>query len=233
MVMKTQKSDMQLYRDLLEELEREPSIDAARIGVTVEDGIVTLTGHAGVFSERLAAEQVAKRVHGVKGVANEIEVSLADHHFHNDADLAAAAVHALQWNAKVPKDRIKVVVRDGLVILEGVVDWQYQKVAAERVLEHFVGIRGISNEIRVEHQEPSDEIQSDIEAALRRSATLNSRRITVTTNDRTVTLTGDVHSHSDMEEALRIAWAGRGVVQVENCLTITPWGTGSSEEWGY
>jgi osmotically-inducible protein OsmY len=179
------------------------------------------------------AEEVAKRVHGVKGVANDIEVRPPDSHQRDDADLAAAAVHALEWDAAVPDDRLQVTVQDGHITLEGVVDWQYQKEAADRAVRHMVGARGLTNSIEVKGREAPDDIKVSIEAAFRRSATLDSRRVSVQTEGRTVTLEGDVHSHAERDEAERAAWAAPGVVRVRNYLTITPWGYGPADEWGY
>jgi osmotically-inducible protein OsmY len=171
----------------------------------------------------------------VKAVADDLEVRPPESHRKDDADLAAAAVHALSWDASVPDDRIQVTVRDGAINLEGTVDRRHDRLAAERAVRRLRGVRSVVNEILVEHTAPSPESQenSGIEAALRRSATINSKRICVELQGRKVILTGDVRSHTERDEAERIAWRAPGVSHVENCVTITPWGTGSSEEWGY
>jgi osmotically-inducible protein OsmY len=232
------KNDVLLQRHVLEELDWEPSVDAEHVGVTVEGGVVALTGHVPVYAEKHAAEEVVKRVHGVRAVANDIEVRPTGLHVRDDADIAAAALHALEWDSKVPDDRLQLTVREGWVVLDGTVEAQYQKAAAERAVRHLVGTRGVSNNIRVTrwevpHGEFSAEIKTSIEAALLRSATLNSKRIRVETDGDVVILTGDVHSHVELEEAERMAWTARGVHHVNNCLTITPWGSGPAEEWGY
>jgi osmotically-inducible protein OsmY len=227
------KTDVHLQRDVLDELEWEPSIEAAQIGVTTNEGVVTLSGHVPVYSEKHTAEVVAKRVHGVRAVANEIEVRPSGTHVRDDEEIAAAAVHALQWDAKVPETRIQVSVEDGWIKVDGTVEHRYEKLAVDRVLRHLHGARGVSNEITVTPKQAVSEIQAAIEAALRRSAVLNSSRLSVEVEDSKVTLTGDVHSHSELEEALRTAWSAAGVQEVQNCVTITPWGTGPAEEWGY
>lgn len=227
------KNDVELQRHVLEELDWDPSVDAAKIGVTANAGVVTLTGEVPVYTEKLLAEKVAKGVHGVRAVANEIAVVPSDAHRRDDADLAAAALHAVEWNARVPHERVQITVREGHVLLEGTVDWQYQKLAAERAVRHLVGVRHVENRIVVEGGEADGEIKTSIEAALRRSATLNSKNISVEIEHRKVVLTGDVHSHTEFDEAERVAWSARGVTEVENCITITPWGSGPSEEWGY
>lgn len=227
------KSDRQLQTDVLDELDWEPSIDAAQVGVTAKEGVITLTGHVDVFSHKLVAEEVARRVHGVKAVANDIDVRPAGSPEHDDPDLAAAALHVLQWDVRIPDERINITVRAGEVILEGQVEWQYQKDAADRAVRHLSGIRAVTNDLRVEPGDPTNELKASVEAALQRSAVLHARNIVVEIDDRTVILTGDVHSHRELDEAERTAWAARGVLRVANCLTITPWGTGPADEWGY
>lgn len=227
------KTDVHLQRDVLDELDWEPSVDASQIGVTVKDGVVTLTGHVPIFAEKHLAEELAKRVHGVKAVANEIEVRPPDVHVRDDTELASAAVHALDWDAHVPSKQIRVTVDHGWITLEGSVQRQFQRVAAERAIRQLVGTRGVTNQIRVCPPEATSRIETDIHSALRRNALIDARRVAVAAQDRIVTLSGDVHTHAECEEAERIAWGARGVDRVVNCLTVTPWGEGPAEEWGY
>lgn len=234
------QTDVNLQRDVLDELDWEPSLDAAHIGVTVNEGVVTLTGHLPVYSQKHTADQVAKRVHGVRAVANEIEVRLSGAHVRDDEDIATAAVHALHWDAKVPDEQLQVTVEDGWVTVEGTVEEQFQRVEVERVVRHLAGVRGVTNSVTVAPRErvagPQADVgrpEGDIEAALQRSAALRPREISVEMDGTTVVLTGDVHSLAELEEAVRIAWSARGVRDVENCITVTPWGTGPSNEWGY
>lgn len=237
------KVSVDLERHVLDELDWDPSVDASQIGVKVGDGVVTLTGHVPVYSQKHAAEEVVKRVHGVKALANKIEVWPGDEHRRDDEDIAAAALHALEWNAKVPHDNVRVIVEDGWVTLEGTVDWGFQKEAIDRAVRNLVGIHGVNDTIVVgpgesfaspeAHEERGNEIKTCIEAALKRSARLHSKNIDIEIFEGTVTLTGDVHCHAESDEAERTAWAARGVIRVENCLTITPFGEGPAEEWGY
>ncbi len=236
------KPDVKLQHDVLEELDWDSGIDAAQIGVTAKDGVVTLTGHVPVFAEKLAAEDVTKRVHGVRAVANEIEVRPPASHHRHDEEIAAAAVHALKWAAKVPDERLQVTVRQGWLTLEGTVSEPFEKQTADRTLRQLVGARGVTNTIRIDRrrraappEQPhwAAELKSIIEAALRRSATVNSKQVTVEIEEQRVVLSGDVHSHAELDEAERIAWAAPGVAEVENDITITPWGYGPAEEWGY
>ena len=163
-------TDAELQRDVLDELEWEPSVDAAHIGVSVKDGVVTLTGHVSSYAEKYAAERAAKRVHGVKAVANEIDVKLPGSSRRTDEDIAEAAVSALKSHLSVPADRIKVTVRNGLVTLEGEVEWQYQKIAAENAVRYLAGVTGVSNLITVKPRVSPSELKSKIEDALKRSA---------------------------------------------------------------
>ncbi len=216
------KDEKGLQRDVLDELQWEPSVDAAEIGVTVHNGVVTLTGRVPSYSEKVTAERVAKRVHGVKAVANDIEVRPKGAGERTDTDIAQAAVDALKWKSPVPEDRIKVSVSKGWVTLEGEVDWHYQKEATEEAVRHLLGVRGVLNQITIKPKVSAPEVQSLIEAAFRRSAHLDAGKVRVESRDGTVILRGEVHSWSERQEAERTAWSAPGVTQVENHITITP-----------
>jgi osmotically-inducible protein OsmY len=139
----------------------------------------------------------------------------------------------LEWNAQVPNERLQVAVEGGWITVEGTVDERYQKAAVDRAIRHLVGTRGVTNAIVVAPREVCSKVKTTIEAALARNATLKSKTVGVEIDGATVTLTGDVHSHAELEEAERIAWAAGGVLRVQNCITLTPWGFGPAEEWGY
>ena len=168
--------NIDLRRTVLDELEWEPSIDATDIGVTVRDGVVTLTGFAPSYAEKLKAEQVAKRVRGVRAIANDIEVRLSGKSERTDTDIARAAADALKWRTSVPGDEIKVSVSKGRITLEGNVHWQFQKSGAYESVHHLVGVRGITNLITVTPKVLAGEVKSRIEAAFRRSAEVDSRK---------------------------------------------------------
>lgn len=217
------KDDKQLQRDVLDELQWEPSVDAAEIGVTAHDGIVTLTGSVPTYSEKVTAERVVKRVHGVKAVANDIVVrphaaAVAP----TDTDIAQAAVTALKWKTSVPDNRIKVSVSKGWITLEGDVDWHYQREAAEEAVRPLLGVRGVLNEVTVKPKASASEVKTRIEAAFKRSAELDAQKVRVETHDGKVTLRGDVHSWAERQEAERTAWSAPGVTHVENHITVTP-----------
>ena len=215
-------TDKDLKRNIEHALDWEPSLDAAHIGVTVETGVVTLHGNVRSYSEKMTAERVTLRVYGVKGVANDLVVHLPTDLTRTDADIAEAALNALKWNTLVPEDRISVVVTNGLVRLDGTVDWQYQKDVAGRAVRDLLGVQTVTNNIVVKPHVKSADVREKIEAAFKRSAEIDARRISVTAEDGKVILSGNVHSWAERREAERAAWAAPGVVLVDDRLTIVP-----------
>jgi osmotically-inducible protein OsmY len=212
--------DLTLKKDVEAELQWEPSLNAASIGVAVKDGIVTLTGRVSSYAEKMAAARAATRVAGVRAVANEIEVALLPSDQRTDEDIARAVANALAWNTSVLADSIKALVSNGWVTLEGTVDWYYQKEAAERAVRYLRGVKGVSNNIVVRPTVSANVVKAQIEAALKRSAELDAQRITVETRGDTVILRGTVRSLAERQEAERAAWAAPGVAAVENHITI-------------
>lgn len=213
-------SNEQLQRDVLDELAWDPSVDASTIGVTANEGVVTLTGRVRSYADKLAAERTAKRVFGVHALADDLEVRLPSAAVRGDPEIAAAALSALRWHVSVPDDRIKVMVDDGWVTLEGQVDWQYQKQAAEKAVRFLTGVRGITNAMKVKPRATPSDVKARIEAAMKRTATLEADQLQVAVKDDKVTLKGRVQSWSEREAAERAAWNAPGVVAVENDIVV-------------
>ena len=215
-------TNRELKEQILNALDWEPSIDAGEIDVAVDENVVTLSGRVGSYAQKLAAERVVLGVYGVKGVANDLEVILAPVFERTDTNIAQAGVQALKWNTVVPQDRVTVTVSAGWVTLNGTLDWQYQKDAASRTLRDLAGVRGVTNNIVVKPRVSTADVQSKIEEALTRSAEIDARHISVVAQNGQVTLTGNVHSWTERQEATRAAWAAPGVTQVLDRLAVVP-----------
>lgn len=215
-------TDRQLQEHVQNALDWDPSIDAADIGVSVDKGVVTLRGDVKTYAERAAAERVAVAVYGTKAVANDIDVRLGNESKRSDSDIAQAVLSALRWSSLVPDEKIAVSVSNGWVKLSGSVDWDYQRTSAVRAARDLTGVVGVSNLITVEPHVSATDVQRKIEAALKRSAEVDARRISVSASDGKVVLSGNVHSWFERNEARRAAWAAPGVKDVEDRISIVP-----------
>ncbi len=216
------KTDAQLKADICQELEWDPSVDAAHVGVTVEDAIVTLSGHLATFAEKHAIERAVMRVAGVKAVAMELDVRLSPSHQRNDTEIAAAAQSALQWHSLIPAERIHVMVEHGWISLSGEVDWDFQRRSAVQALRSLTGVIGVRNGITLKPVVTPTNITVRICEALARHAAREARHIEVTVNGSIVTLRGRVDSWAERAAVQGAAWSAPGINRVDNYLGVGP-----------
>jgi osmotically-inducible protein OsmY len=213
-------NDLQLRQDVIDELEFEPSVNAAHIGVTANRGVITLTGYVTSYAEKTAAERAARRVKGVRAIAEEIVVRLPSDTKRADDEIAARAVDILKWQVGIPAERIGVKVENGVVTLTGEVEWQFRKTEADHVVHKLSGVIDVVNEIRVIAAVHAFEVKEKLEKALQRSAELEAARIHVETEAGKVTLKGEVRAWYERDIAERAAWSAPGVTEVENRIEI-------------
>ncbi|HET9643119.1 MAG TPA: BON domain-containing protein [Burkholderiaceae bacterium] len=214
------KTDLELKRAVEAELAWDPMVKSTGIGVAAKDGVVTVTGHIDTYSEKWAVEKALRRVAGVKAIALELDVRLSPDHRRSDTDIANAAESALQWNNLVPKDAIRLIVDKGWITLQGQVDWDYQRRAAEKSVRHLIGVQGISNEIMLRQRPTPVDISSRIREALARQAARAASHVDVQVADGVVTLRGKVHSWRERDAAQGAAWSAPGARIVINELVI-------------
>jgi osmotically-inducible protein OsmY len=213
-------SDISLRQNILDELEFEPSVDAAHIGVAIDDGVATLTGHVSSYSEKVTAERVIQRVKGVRGIAQEIEVRYPGAKKTADDEIAKRALNIISWSVTVPEDKVKITVSKGWVTLSGEVEWNYQKVDAENAVRKLSGVVAVSNLITVRPRVSIFDVKLRIEDALKRSAEIEATGVRVNVSGAKVTLEGNVHSWYERGVAERAAWAIPGVGTVEDRLVV-------------
>lgn len=214
------KTDADLKRDVVAELNWDPAVNATAIGVAVKDGVVTLTGHLGTYAEKQAASRAVQRVAGVKAIALELDVKLSPEHHRSDTDIATSIENAIRWNTVVPIDAIRVTVDHGWVTLKGDVEWDYQRRNIEKAIRPLMGVVGISNEIALRPRVKAADVSRRIEEALTRQAIREAKHIQVAVEGTTVKLTGAVHSWEERAAAQGVAWSAPGVRAVINELRI-------------
>ena len=216
------RTDQELHRDVVAELNWQPALRDEEIGVAVKGGVVTLSGEVTTYARKFEAERAAESVHGVKAVAIDLNVKLPHSFVHSDTEIAHAALQALKWDVEVPDDKIKLRVEDGRILFEGKVDFQYQRLAAERAVRYLAGVKGVSSLITVEPRKVSTfDVGKKITDAFKRSAEVDSSRIKVESTDGMVVLTGKVRSWAERRDAENAAWAAPGVKGVDDRMVVT------------
>jgi osmotically-inducible protein OsmY len=216
------KTDAELQDDVLQELRWDPQVaEPDHIGIAVADGAVTLTGHTTTYAEKLAAARAAERVYGVKAVANDLQVHLADSP-RDDADVAKAIAHVLEWNVQIPNGRVQARVQDGWVSLDGQVDYDFQRREIERMVRHVRGVVGVTDNLSLMPPVSQVEVQAEIQDALEREAEVDARQVRVEVTNDVARLYGHVHSLREADAARTAAAAAPGVSRVESHLTVLP-----------
>lgn len=216
------KTDIELQKDVIDELRWDPSVKEKEIAVAARDGVVTLSGHVPSYPEKWAAERAAERVFGVKAVANEIEVKLPGDRTRPDPEIAHKVVEALEWDTQVPDDKIKATVTNGWVTLDGEVAWAFQRDAAIRAVRNIVGVRGVTNKLALVPPSVSAyDVSTKIREALRRRAERDAEAIIVETKDNVVTLKGKVPTFAERRAAEGAAWAAPGVKEVHDEIVVS------------
>lgn len=213
-------SDIDIKQNVLDALEFDPSVDAAAIGVAVNDGVVSLTGHVCTYSEKIKAEDLAMGIRGVKAIAQEIEVRPIGTNSLADDEIAQRVLNAIRWNTSIPPDVVKVKVQNGWITLSGNVEWNFQRDAAARVLRDMAGVKGVTNAIVIAPKASPADIRARIEKALKRQAELDMFNISVAVSDGSVTLDGKVHSLTERRIAEQAVWAAPGIHKVNDRLTV-------------
>lgn len=214
------KTDMELVKDVQDELVWEPAVRAPDIGVSAKDGVVMLTGHLASYAEKLAAEHAAQRVQGVKAVVVEMDVRPSKRDARTDTEIAASANRVLEWNAAIPDGHVKVVVEKGVVTISGEVEWGYQRQAAVRALCELRGVVGVFNQVSIKPRISPIDVQKSIERALARQAEREAKHLRIQVNGSRVTLHGTVHSWAERHAAVGAAWSAPGVSTVVDDLAI-------------
>lgn len=215
------KTDTQLQKDVIDELQRDPSIRHSEIGVSAKDGVITLSGKVDSYADKHAAEHAAERVAGVRAVAEDLAIRVPDSYARSDTELAHAVVSALEWHTQVPDDKVTTKVENGWITLGGSLEWKYQKDAAERALRYLTGVKGVSNLIQIKPKTVSTlDVSRKIKAALHRSVERDAERITVEAADGRVTLKGTVRSLAERLDAESAAWSAPGVTNVDDRIAI-------------
>ena len=214
------KTDAQIQKDVMDQLKWEPYLTASEIGVAVKNGVVTLSGQVSSYSKKIAAENAAKKIKGVKAIAEDIQIGVSAMNDKSDTEVATAVVNALKWHTGVQDEKVKIKVENGIVKLDGEVDWEYQKSNAKTAIENLSGVRSVINLISVKPSVTTSNIEQKISQAFHRSATIDAEKVIVEVQGSRVILKGSVRSYAEKEDAEDAAWAAPGVIAVDNRIEI-------------
>lgn len=214
------KTDLQIQKDVMDELKWQPFLNSSEIGVAVKNGVVTLSGIVDSYSKKLTAERITKNVSGVKALAEDIQIGVSPSYRKTDTEIAEAVYNALKWHSAVHEDDVKIKVEDGIVTLEGEVEWEYLRSNARTAVQNLLGVRSVTNLIKVKAKVSPVELGKKITAAFQRSASIDSAKVHVSVSGSKVTLSGKVRSFAESDDAENAAWAAPGVFQVDNKLEI-------------
>ena len=216
------KTDLEIQQDVMHELKWQPFLKSANIGVAVKNGIVTLSGNVDNYFQKIESEKAAKKVTGVKAIAEDIQIGVSPALEKSDADIAESVMNALKWHAAVPEDRIKVKVENGIVTLEGEVEWEYQRTSAKKAVNNLLGVRNLVNLISIKPRLTAFDVRVKINEALHRTATVDAERVSIEVDDRKIILHGKVRSFAEKEDVEDAAWCAPGVSSVESHLEVEP-----------
>ncbi|SDG42082.1 BON domain-containing protein [Mucilaginibacter sp. P25] len=214
------KTDLEIQKDVMDELKWHPILHDAEIKVSVKKGVVTLCGQVDTYGRKLAAENAARKVAGVKALAENIQIGVSPAYNTNDGVIAEAVLHALKWHTGIPEDSIKVKVENGIVMLEGEVEWDVQRNSASTAIQHLHGVKAVNNSITIRPKVSADDLAKKISEAFLRRAAIDAARITVSVSGNKATLTGKVRSFAEKEEAEDIVWAAPGVTSLDSKLIV-------------
>jgi osmotically-inducible protein OsmY len=214
------KNDNQIQKDVMDQLKWEPFLTASEIGVAVKNGVVTLSGIVDTYSKKLAAEKAAKKVTGVKAVAEDIQIGVSPAYNKTDTEIAEAVLNALKWHTAVQEEQIKIKVENGVVTLDGEVEWDFQRTNAKAAIENLTGVRAVYNLISLKPKITASDIEQKIKAAFQRSASIDAKEIIAEVKGSRVLLRGTVRSIAEREDAENAAWFAPGVTGVESKLAI-------------
>ncbi|HEX6335016.1 MAG TPA: BON domain-containing protein [Flavisolibacter sp.] len=216
------KSDLEIQQDVISQLKWEPFVKVSNIGVSVKNGIVTLSGNVDSYAQKMAAEKAVRKVAGVKAIAEDIQIGVSPTYNLTDTEIAASVINALKWHSAVPDEKIQVRVENGIVTLEGEVDWEYQRSSARNAVASLLGVRNVFNNIMLKPKVSATDIKKKISDAFHRSASIDAEKIDVEVTGDKVILRGKVRSYAEKDDAEEAAWCAPGVARIENRLELVP-----------